>query len=566
MTIKHVLLIETASNQVTIFQTNRLRENIGASDLIHRVGDRFVEEEITRLKLQRRTTIGVATSGKAIVGSDTEATAEAIIEAVTRRALIECPGVVVRGAHCAIEKQELGSLEEAIKAVHVRVATIASELPAPNARFARLPFVEECSSSGYPAAVPHPDKNLRGGASSMVLAKRGAYQSAWKRITDAVPGVRLYKGLADFEDEPELSGNWRAIVHADGNGLGSVFANFRKNLAHDIDVVGYLEAMRKFSDAIDSWSKRAAEIAMLAIWGSELDEQVADRRASGKRQRVPVLPVVLGGDDLTVICEGERAVPFAAAYLCAFEEQSEQGLKDDLGRLLPRLEEKKFAAAAGVAIVKPHFPFHQAYALAEQLTKSAKAPKDKVKGTPCSALDFHVLFDSSGADLADIRGRMTTRDGKARLSMRPYVVTPPTQLPNGPGGEWARRRLYSADGNSGYPNLLSAATALLEVSDGRGDDDSGLPRSQAHALQKAAYETVAIADGRLQQISHRYKKFEWDSVSEASRGKRSLFVDDEGEMATYLLDALELTELAKEWLSTRKIGSNPDQATSGVRS
>ena len=125
-TINHVLLIETASNQTTIFQTNRLRENIGASDLIHRVGARFVEEEIERLGFEGKTTVGVATSGKAVVGTDTDTTAEAIIAAVTRRALIECPGVVTRGAHCPVESPTVAALEGAIKAVHVRVATIAS--------------------------------------------------------------------------------------------------------------------------------------------------------------------------------------------------------------------------------------------------------------------------------------------------------------------------------------------------------------------------------------------------------------------------------------------------------
>ncbi len=543
MTINHVLLIETASNQLTIFQTNRLRENIGASDLIHRVGARFVEEEITRHGLVSRATVGVATSGKAIVGTDTEATAEGIIAAVTRRALIECPGVVTRGAHCPVKSQTVAALEEAIKAVHVRVATIASELPAPNARFSRLPFVEECSSSGYPATAPHPDKNLRGAVSPIVLAKRSAYRPAWQRITKAVQRVALYKGLADFEHEPELSGNWRAIVHADGNGLGAVFAKFSEEVKSD-NGVHYLRAMRKFSDAIDTWSKSAAETAMLEIWGEELKERAADGTAGGKRRRVPVLPVVLGGDDLTVICEGERAVPFAAAYLRAFEAQTENGLRDGLGGLLPGRKGQKFAAAAGIAIVKPHFPFHQAYALAEQLTRSAKAPKDKVKDTPCSALDFHVLFDSSGADLADIRGRMTTRDGKARLTMRPYVATPADNLPAGAGGDWARRRLYSADCSTSHPTLIGAARALLTLSEERAGDEQALPRSQAHALQRAAYESVPLADGLLRQIAHRYDRFEWSGIAVGQNNARSLFVEDDDKMAPYLLDAMELADLA----------------------
>jgi hypothetical protein len=39
---KFMVLVETAGNQKTIFQTNRLSENVGASELIYRVGTEYV--------------------------------------------------------------------------------------------------------------------------------------------------------------------------------------------------------------------------------------------------------------------------------------------------------------------------------------------------------------------------------------------------------------------------------------------------------------------------------------------------------------------------------------------
>src|SRR5207248_5808634 len=68
-------------------------------------------------------------------------------------------------------------------------------------------------------------------------------------------------------------------------------------------------------------------------------------------------------------------------------------------------------ACAGVAIVKPHFPFALAYDLAEELLRSAKSVKHRLspaaqggpKRMPASALDFHVLYDAGRTRLDTLR-------------------------------------------------------------------------------------------------------------------------------------------------------------------
>ncbi len=121
---------------------------------------------------------------------------------------------------------------------------------------------------------------------------------------------------------------------------------------------------------------------------------------------VPVLPLVLGGDDLTILCDGQYALKFTKDFLEQFERETAclnrtQELKDlKKDKLFAELVEKlrievsgeskdiipyianrafgvdRLGICAGVAIVKPHYPFHQAYKLAKQLLESAKRVKE----------------------------------------------------------------------------------------------------------------------------------------------------------------------------------------------
>src|SRR5690606_5681066 len=81
-------------------------------------------------------------------------------------------------------------------------------------------------------------------------------------------------------------------------------------------------------------------------------------RRFGTRVLLPLRPILLGGDDLTFLCDGRVALALTEAALKAFEAEV-----PSLGRV---------TACAGVAIVPAHAPFAQAYALAEALCRHAK--------------------------------------------------------------------------------------------------------------------------------------------------------------------------------------------------
>jgi hypothetical protein len=81
-------------NQNYIFATNKLRENVGASQLTYEVGTAFVEQA---RKGVAGISLVISASGKAILLADDETAARMVVSAVTLRALKDAPGLDVRG-------------------------------------------------------------------------------------------------------------------------------------------------------------------------------------------------------------------------------------------------------------------------------------------------------------------------------------------------------------------------------------------------------------------------------------------------------------------------------------
>lgn len=212
-----------------------------------------------------------------------------------------------------------------------------------------------------------------------------------------------------------------AVIHIDGNGVGGIMkdlndskdrvapAEFQEKIGCDRDDP---DALRRFLRAVNRHLDDAVTLAFAAAWTriAELSRH-DDDRAGRRHTAIPVVPVILGGDDVTVITSGDYALPFAAAYLRYYEEAT--GNDPILHYLTPPKGQDTgpMTAAAGVAIVKRNFPFHIAYELAEKLVERAKKV-GKTAYPPCSTLDYHVLFDTTVLDPDEaIRGyeRFTTR-------------------------------------------------------------------------------------------------------------------------------------------------------------
>jgi hypothetical protein len=535
-------LIETSGNQAYIYATNRLRDNIGASELTWRCGLRWVLEAAganaatapgaMRNALLRAPQVApgvevvVAASGKAILVCDDSERARGIVAAVTERAAREAPGLSVCGASVGLaDRADPASVSRAMRELHQRFNQVRDALAGAAMRASLLPFVEPCASSGLPAAV-HDGEPL----SAMTRAKKAAagdwFQRAASLLPPASDGARLRLARSADELERRFASDWLGVVHADGNGLGRILLQFDRWLQPGDD---YLEVLRRFSLELDAATEAAfadacrqlAPLAPLVAAGRRSDSDV-----------LPLVPLVLGGDDLTVLIDGRLALPFARAFLLAFEQRS--GEQPTLARIARQaLGAAWLSCCAGVAIVKPHFPFHAAYGLSEQLLRSAKAVKSRVQHEgrpwPCSALDFHVLFDAAASDLNVIRHQRRTADDDALLWGGPYVVTPSASTAGAEraGQVWAASRHFDA--------LLRRIAALAATD---GEQRRRLPSSQTHALREGLAAGRAASDAQLRALLRFEDHGLRELYEEAVQGGPTLFAAEGQQVYTRFLDAL----------------------------
>ena len=139
---------------------------------------------------------------------------------------------------------------------------------------------------------------------------------------------------------------------------------------------------------------------------------------------MPARPIVLGGDDLTIIVRADLAISFAEAFLQKLEEH--------------RISGHQLTACAGIAFLKANQPFYMASRLAEDLCKYAKSKVKKLadgsvpKPVP-SAIAFHRITSSLIDDYGDIVEKTRTIDVKGNeaiavpdqkyvLTRQPYLV------------------------------------------------------------------------------------------------------------------------------------------------
>lgn len=514
--LSHWVLIETGGTQSYIFGSNRLRHVVGASQLVHEVGTEWVPEAVRQLGLPEADTVVMTASGKALLLVRDAATGRAVIRAVTGRALDEAPGLRVTGAvGPPFDPADSDAYEAARERTYDTHRLVRAKRADPLVGDRVFPWHLACRDSGRPAtsfeAYGTGDEAEWAPASAGVRARSAARQRADGRLRERL-GDRA--GVVPPHLSELAHSGWTAVLHADGNGVGGLFRGFVDNVARAEGIEGrsaggagvplatYTRYQRDVARELDEATWAAVVDAVHALPGTPAELE-------GR-----LLPIVVGGDDVTVACDAALAVPFVRVFAAAFlRHTASQPTLSALTRAATG--HSGLTASAGIAVIKPHHPFAQAYALAEELTVSAK--RVTVNGMTLTGFDVHVAHNSTLRPLAQLREYLHTDEG------------PPIARHGGP---------YLLDHPSDLPGSLRQHSLALfgEVSDYLGAD-GWLSGAQAHALREAANRSLGEYEHHLALIVGR--------AEDPGRAHELLSVRRDGRFGPFLrlFDAMHLRGL-----------------------
>lgn len=358
-----------------IFQTNALREISGASELVEQICTKLFAETIgtDEDKLKDDNNAIVTAAGNIKYVFNDEAKCKDLVLKFPKQVMEFAPGISISQAVIKIDgeinKDHINELERRLRVQRNRaLRPFDLGLMAMNrSRKTGLPAVEFKKIKEKETII---DAGTR---AKLEIKSRRVLSSMLGEIKDA----QIPWDMEDITKSISDKYSWLAVVHADGNNMGIALQKLA-NATQDFKGKQFMEVFRKFSLALDESTKKAAQIAYTKVYNNDSNE------------KIPFRPIVIGGDDLTIICRADLALIFTKHFLENFRKETEERFKE----LPVKIDFLKdgLTACAGIAFIKESYPFHYGYELAETLCIEAKkAAKDGLKPdelTP-SCLMFH---------------------------------------------------------------------------------------------------------------------------------------------------------------------------------
>jgi len=430
-----LLAVDTAGIQDYIFNSNRLRENIGASYLVasvtgtwafeavqkaagngkdvHNVinNDGTLDDQVTIDQPSTVAEVLYSGGGNFVVLFRDSQTARIFTQTLSRRALKEASGLrlmihaipFIWGSDVLMDK-----LSQLLEGMKRKRSTQSNVMP-----LAGLGVTVMCSSTALPAVkfkLDHQTDNERERpVSAEVVSKIDAADHANAALQKAFPREDGYTYPLDLDHLGRTRGESSliAVVHADGDGIGKQIEAIGDSFTSATQARDHINTLRQFSRDLAAAAKAALAgtldyLKQLAIDSKEVAGLFTDCY-------IPFRPLVFGGDDVTFVSDGRIGLALTLEYLRQFQAETKKRFDQPL------------TACAGVAIVKSHYPFARAYELAEELSKSAKKYRRDSKREECY-LDWHFTAGGLYGGLDEIRKREYTVSAGS-MTLRPVAAS-----------------------------------------------------------------------------------------------------------------------------------------------
>jgi CRISPR/Cas system-associated protein Cas10 (large subunit of type III CRISPR-Cas system) len=358
MNERYLFSAEADKIQDLVFRSSKLREVSGGSQML----EEFCQNTVEKLARKFNGEVIISSGGSMRISFNNAETAiefgEYLVELYRRKfdGTITTAGPI----RIASEKDALNKIEEELrKEKYIGRVPVATE---------QMPYMAICGSCGVGIAKYYKKRYTDEKANYLCavceekfLARERIKETFLKEFYSLVTD----NSQRDFDFPQEVSElgqleprNYVAYLIADVNDMGVIFGS--------CDNFGRITQL---SNDLNSVLWRALAEPTKKLLQIEIETPF-----------IPVLPLILGGDDLFVLMPAQWALDFTRCFCERFEAYIQQALKEEIS-FQPTI-------SAAVIICKAKFPYTIAHALGEELLKDAKkvAKENKI-----STISFRVI-------------------------------------------------------------------------------------------------------------------------------------------------------------------------------
>ena len=397
--------------QEFIFATNRLKEIIGASELVESISTELFKEILKELKIEEESyKIVVMAAGNVRILFDNLEDVKKIFDIAPKRVMQKAYGITLSQA---VEKVEENLTRDDIDRLERKLKSARNIATSPLDSSLNATYISPRTGKSASEIIKVQKKEEfvdRATAQKDKASEDGKHRLLEKIGFDPKDKATIKK-FSNEISKLSNSKNKIAIIHADGNGLGMILQKIgeamEKNPTH------LTEVYSQFSKYLDESTIEATKTAFEKSFREE-DDIFRFR------------PVVLGGDDLTIICDVDRSLTFIENFLREFEIETKKRMSSLGDEFNIDSIKDGLTACAGIAYCNEKFPFHYAIHLAEELCSySKKYSKEIDSKNPPSSIAFHNIQSSyldSFSSIQESELRLGSDKGEIHLDFAPYYL------------------------------------------------------------------------------------------------------------------------------------------------
>ena len=360
MTEKYIVGMEVSKKQAYIFNSDKLKEIIGASRII-----RLITEYLPKKYLNNGKVI-YSGGGNSFFYFDDIKEAEEFISYMSFDIIKHFPEIEV------FFITEINNEDEIIDIKKVRKSLEKKKLERRN-YFRKVSFgLEEiCDNSKYPACKMYNER-----AVSQDTYLKSIFSDDEKINIEAkkILGDRINKEfyINEIDSEKDEIKNFDefkdkiAVVSLDGN-----------KMAEMVNLAGH--KVKELSDIINTAYKNAFIKVENLVRNSQIYIKEYDK------ETVPLRKLILAGDDVCYIIDSRLALKSVDIFLKILAKEAFSGINN--------LNGKTLTACAGVVVANKKYPFNVVYDMAEELNKKAKAKirENEFKNSEMSIFSYELV-------------------------------------------------------------------------------------------------------------------------------------------------------------------------------